>query len=434
VRVALLAVVAAACTSHATPNNRKPVDAGISIALYAKANDSYAVVDDRRWIEVTEAPSIMLANIDPGAELASLVIEPSEAVGSGALRIGQCVRERLPDAPPQGSLEEHARLQRERRAQELHRRNASALVLECERDRPQIRGRTLTCPEPPDAPTEEASERFIPVVQCDVRATPGRYLVRLVYVTKAIGYRAQHEIEIKDEARAQVTSRFAIATPSWQSQADVVLYDSVPGAEKSPRAIARGRVALDGSTSVLTLPTRDVTYQLRRVYEGGVVVTEDSSDVMWGHESVQAVWVWLELPQLRLAPGPVHVHLDVPREGVRDLDVPAGSRKLDNSDAPFDAPLRLPLWVDESLRGTRQRIVEYNDGASLQERYLFGVANTGDTEREVWVEERVRRASRRRLERAWPRKPTVEREVLKTKLAIKPGRFERTGYTLTYDF
>jgi hypothetical protein len=146
---------------------------------------------------------------------------------------------------------------------------------------------------------------------------------------------------------------------------------------------------------------------------------------------VQAIWVWLELAGLRLAPGPVHVHLDLAGEGVRDFDVAQASRRGDDG---AGAPLRLPLWVDESLRGTRVRVVEYNDGASLAERYMFSIANTGDTAREVWIEEPLRKATRRRLARAWPTKPTAANDVLRGRLVVRPGGLARAGFTMTYEF
>jgi hypothetical protein len=415
VRLALLALVAA-CHSHTTPSNSKPPDAGVSIALYAAGEAGYAVVDDRRWLDIA-GTSILLANIDPGAELASLVIEPATA----ALHVGQCVRERMPDLPAKDPLEEYAELQRQRRAAELRRRI-------------EVRLHTPPLLDPPKAEHPTGEDRFVPVVKCDVTAKPGRYLVRILYVTKALAYRAQHDIEVTSDKHANVTSRFAITTPVWQTRAELVFYDGVPGGERAPREVARGQVSLDGSTSVLNVPTQQVASQLLRVYEGAVVTSTDSTDVQWGRESVQAIWVWLELATVRLAPGPVRVHLDLAGEGIRDLDVPQASRKQDDT----AARLRLPLWVDESLRGSRQRLLEYNDGSSLAERYVFSIANVGETVREVFVKEPMRTASRRKLDRAWPKKPTVEhtgsQDVLRTKLDVKPGRIERTGYSMAYDF
>lgn len=410
--LAAFAVSTLACRTHTTPFNSKPPDAGISIAIYDKAGgDGFAVVDDRRWLDVA-GKSVLLANIDPGAELASLVLETADS----ALHVGQCVRDRMPDIAPKDPLEAYASEQRDRRAVELRRQLPRAHSL-----RPPVREPTA----------DGQDERFVPVVKCDVSAKPGRYLVRILYVTKALGYRAQHDIDISDEKSARITSRFAIVTPVWQSRAELVLYDGVPGGERSPHEVARGEVTLDGSTSVLTVPTHDVPAQLQRVYEGAVVTSTDTTDVTWASGTAQAIWVWLDLGALRLAPGPVRVHLDLAGEGVRDLDVAQSMRKQE--DTP-DAPLRLPLWVDESLRGSRTRLLEYNDTSSITERYAFSVANTGESERTVYVEEPMRTANRRKLDRAWPKKPTADHNVLRTKLVVKPGRIERTGYTMTYDF
>jgi hypothetical protein len=410
VRAAALALALVACRSHTPPlSGSKPPEAGITIALYAKGGDeSYGVVDDRRWIELA-GKTMLLANIDPGAELASLVIEPADA----ALRVGQCVRERMPEPRSEDELAAYAERQRKLRDDVPRRYQAEY-------------------PHREVAVKGAADEgQPLPVVKCDVTGTPGKYLVRILYVTKALGYRAQHDIDLRDDKRAEVTSRFAITTPVWQARADVVLYDGVPGGERSPLEVARGSVTLDGSTAVIPVPARDVPSHLDRIYEGAVVTSTDSTDGNWGRDSVQAIWVWLALDNVRLAPGPIRVHMELPGEGIRDLDVPQASRKQDDA---ADAPLRLPLWVDESLRGSRTRLVEYNDGSSITERYIFSVANLGESEREVFVEEPMRTASRRKLDRAWPKKPTAEHNVLRTRLVIKAGRIERTGYTMTYDF
>jgi hypothetical protein len=95
----------------------------------------------------------------------------------------------------------------------------------------------------------------------------------------------------------------------------------------------------------------------------------------------------------------------------------------------------LPLWVDDDLRGMRSRTVEYNDGGTLAERLVFGIGNMGDTAREVIIEEHLRPAAHRKLERAWPGKPAAAAgEILRSKVDAKPGRIARTGYTLEYQF
>src|SRR4051812_24272029 len=81
----------AACTAHSTPENVKAPDAGVTISVYAREGAGYSVVDDRRWVDI-KGTSVLLANIDPGADLASLQIEPT----TNALHVGSCTRERLP--------------------------------------------------------------------------------------------------------------------------------------------------------------------------------------------------------------------------------------------------------------------------------------------------------------------------------------------------
>ncbi len=387
--VALVAAIAgclAACHAPASPSGARPAGPGLSIAIYASADGGYAVIDDRRYLEI-RGRSIRLPNIDPGAELASLVLEPADP----ALHVGPCTRERMP-------------------------------------------GGAATDAAPDAAPPEDHS---VPVVACTVTAPPGRYLVRILYVTATLRYRAQHDIDVHGDAgageggaRARVSSRYAIDTPAWQAHADAVLYDGVPGDEHVPREVARGPITLDGSVAVIVPPARNADTRLRRVYEGAVVSSDDSADPAWGRDSVQAVWVWLELADFQLAPGAVRVHLALPGEGIRDLDVAPTSRRRQVEPG---APLRVPLWIDESLRGSRQRTVEYNDGVVIIERFGFGIANTGDRAREVWIEEPMRHAARRRLARAWPATTSVADAVLRTKLEVRPGAFVRAGYTINYE-
>jgi hypothetical protein len=356
VRALASVAVLLACRTHAPPSNIVPAEPGLSIAIYTDGSDSYAIVDDRRWVEV-RGDSLQLTNVDAGADLASLVIE------AGALRVGTCTRE-----------------------------------------------------------TE---------VRCVVSAPPGRYLARLVYVTRTLGYRAQHDISLREPTRAAIASRFSVATPTWRTRADVALFDGVPGAARPVQEVARGNVMLDGATATLGTSTRETTAQLHRIYEGAVITSSESSDSAWGYESVPAVWVWLELDGVRLAPGPIHIKLELPDEGVRAVDVATPSRRQRDE---RDAPLRLPLWVDDNLKGSRQRVVEVSDGATLVERFQLTVSNSGDRDRVVFVDEPMRRATRRKIDRAWPEKPVVTGDRLRTKLVIKSGATERTGYTMTYDF
>ncbi|MDB4956320.1 MAG: hypothetical protein JWO36_3889 [Myxococcales bacterium] len=384
--------------------------AGISIALYdAGSAGSYGVVDERRWIDLT-GTHLELEQIDPGAALASLVIEP---LAGPPLRVGGCMREQLPES-----------------SDDQPTSNADREVIEARLRLLTSRVAPTKNPEPKAVTSQDATARFSPVVRCTVHGAPGRHLVRVLYVTTRLRFRAQHDVSMTAVDRATVASRFAIVTPAWHAHADVTLFDGAPGGEHPPREVARGNVLLDGATVVIAAPPRSVRAQLRRIYDGAVLSSDvPSTEAMWGKESVQAVWVWLELEPMQLARGPMRVHLEVAEEGAREIDVPAEGRQQ----AGAEAPLRLPLWVDESLRGMRQRFVDLGESSSLAERFLLSVANLGETPREVWIEEHVRSAHHRRVVRAWPNKPILAGDRLRNKLTVAPGKIERVGYTVAYD-
>ena len=341
---------------------------GVAIALYYHPGVRYAVIDDRRWVDVA-GDSVVFDHIDPGGGLSSLVIEPL----AGALEIGACLRERIA----------------------------------------------------PDA----ASGLAVPALRCAVRGRPGRYLVRLLYMSWALAYRVEHDIAMTAPDRATVVSRFAIVAPAWRTRAEVAVFDGVAGGESPPRELARGTIALDGGTALLATPPREVTARLRRIYDGAVRKPDgpDTRDPRWARDSHSAVWVWLELGVPGLAPGPVHVHADLPGEAIRDIDVPAAGRR------GGAAELRLPLWIDDRLRGKRDRWTDAPDDAVLSDRFLVSVANTGDAPREVWIEEQLRAGARRTVGRAWPRSPEVDRRRLRMKLTVAPGGIERAGFAVDYE-
>jgi hypothetical protein len=95
--------------------------------------------------------------------------------------------------------------------------------------------------------------------------------------------------------------------------------------------------------------------------------------------------------------------------------------------------LRLPLWIDPALVGTRQRSPDFSGSATRVERLLLSVANTGEVAREVWIEEPMRAAHKRRVERAWPSKPAAIGDRLRSKIEVKPGQIERVGYSIAYE-
>lgn len=381
---------------------------GVSIALYRDGETAYGVVDDRRWVEVAGS-TLILERVDPGAALPSLVIEP---LGASSLRVGQCAREHVSYASePTASEAVKADEQRE-------------LVR-------VLRGESAGEPESDEESDGAPAARALVVsaLRCQVTGAPGRHLVRLLYVSPGLGYRAQHDVTMTAGDRATVVTRFAITTPAWSTTADVTLFHGLPGGVKAPEPIGRGGIQLDGSTAVLAAAPREIRAQLRWIYDGAVRAGRGAeTDAMWGRESVRAVWVWLELEEHALPPGAVHAHVEAPGEAIRDVQVPAGGRER------IGAVVRLPLWIDDTLHGLRTRVVMGADGASLADRFLISVANTGAEAREVWVEERLRTTKRRTLRSGWPTKPTLGHGRARTKLVIKPGAMERTGYVIEYVF
>lgn len=409
--VALVAIGgAASCRPppHAVENIATP-PVGVSIALYRDGVTSYGVVDDRRWVEVT-GTTLVLDHVDPGAALPSLVIEP---LGASTLTVGQCAREHVSYAN-EPTVTDAAKAAEQR---ELVR------VL---RGEPQGEGAG------PDEDTDAGPATralVVSALRCQVTGAPGRHLVRLLYVSPGLGYRAQHDVTMTAGDRATIATRFAIPTPAWSTSAAVKLFHGLPGGLQAPEAIGSGSVQLDGSTAVLAGSPREITAHRRWIYDGAIRAGRGvETDAMWGRESVRAVWVWLELDDRALPPGPVHVHVEAPGEAIRDVEVPADGREV------VGGALRLPLWIDDTLHGLRTRVVMGADGASLADRFLISVANTGTEPREVWIEERLRTTKRRTLRSGWPTKPTLAHGRARTKLLIKPGAMERTGYVIEYVF
>ena len=58
---------------------------------------------------------------------------------------------------------------------------------------------------------------------------------------------------------------------------------------------------------------------------------------------------------------------------------------------------RVPLWTDAMLRGFRVKVYASGDEHVLRERLGLSVANLADRPREVWVEEELRPARRRKV-------------------------------------
>jgi hypothetical protein len=398
--LALAALFACARERRTMPTNT--AGAGIAIAVYALGDHAtYAVIDDRRWVEVA-GRSLVLEQVDPRAALPSLVIEP---LGGAALDIGACARDRLPglaSAAPDG-------------------------------ERADARGADASGGASAASDSRGASSSttpvFTPVLRCAVRGAPGRRLVRILYVVPGLAYRASHDVVMTVPDGARVTSRFSLATPAWKQRAELTLYDGMPGTQQPPREIARGPIVLDGGIAVLATPTRAVAAQLRWIYDGAVHRHGEVGprDPRWQRESHPAVWVWLELRAPALAPGPVRAHVELPGEPVRDIDVPAlGPRTLANA-------LGLPLWVDDQLRGRRDRWSQSREDATLVDRFAVSIANLGTSAREVWIDEALRPARRHTVRRVWPGDALEVKGMLRMKLMIPPGKIERGGFEVEYE-
>lgn len=426
----------AACTTHHATGPREPADAGISISLYSLGTpeSSYGVVDDRRWVELTDK-QLVLAHIEPGASLASLVIEP---LSGGSLTITRCVREAVPEPPPKPQ------------ARSLLVANPPPIPLdlslgnlELVRELRLKKIRALQLRKQINAKAEaEPIARVDATVVCTVDGAPGRHLVRILYVSTKLDYRVQHALTMTTPDRATLVTRFVIATPAWHEHADVIVYDGVPGGQRPPTEVTRGAVALDGSIAILATPAREAAARVRRIYDGAVATPQvDVADAAWNSESSHVVWVWLELPHTTLAPGPISAHVELPDELTHDVELAAGVR---GASEDGDDLLRLPLWIDTQLTGTRQRFTDPSvdpsatapttDEGVLAERLLLSVANQSDAPREVWVEEHVRRSRHRKLLRAWPKRPMATGDVVREKLVVKPHAIERVGYTVEYSF
>ncbi len=418
-------VLATACAHPRVTTPTAAATAGISIALYQGTTPelSYGVVDDRRWIELG-SHELVLDHIEPGASLASLVIEPLGPELGTPLAIERCVREALRSvsAPVAVPGPPHAMTR-----DELVRARIAALGV--------AEGEPIAPSKP--AATSRGARRTIavaPIVRCTASGTPGKRLVRILYVSYSLAYTAQHDLAMTAPDHAELATRFTFVTPNWREHADVVVFDGAPGGEHPPTELVRGRVSLDGSTAILAIKLRDVPAHLVRIYDGAIATPEtDASDVSWNAESIHLVWVWIELARTALSPGPIHARIALPDEAVRELELPATLR------APqLGADVRLPLWPDDMLSGTRLRLSDSDGSSQLSERLILSISNLGDVARDVWVEEHARKARRRKLERAWPRRPLVnaaaDGDVVRQKLEVKPHAIERAGYTFTYEF
>lgn len=384
---AVLAIAALAGCAHRAQVIATPPRAGVAIAIYQPAPDAagYAVVDDRRWIDVAPNRTIVLDDVDPDAELASLVLEP--LAGPGALRVAACTRDRLPAPQPTTKITLHPR---------IGRQPASATI---ER-----------IPAPP---------RFVPTVRCTVAGASGRYLVRALYVSPSLHARVRHDLAVAADGATTLVTSVAIDAPAHAGApiADVSVFDGPPGRAAAPIRLARGEVVLDGSIAVLAAPPRTLAGQLARI------APADPSRALVGVDA-PPVWVHLVLPHVALAAGTARVRVADGGEP-RDVELAIAPHV-----EPARAPLRLPLWRDDTLYVVRRAWSELDTGV----RVVVSVTNTGEIAREVWVEHRVPAVRRRRVEHAFPAPPVASGDVLRVRVVAPAGGTARAGYTLMLEF
>jgi hypothetical protein len=123
----------------------------------------------------------------------------------------------------------------------------------------------------------------------------------------------------------------------------------------------------------------------------------------------------------------VRVHVELAGQPIRDIDVPALGRRT------VAGALGLPLWIDEDLRGRRDRWSRPHDDTGIADRFSISIANVGATQREVWVEEALRTARRRTVRNAWPGAPVLLETRIRLKLTVAPGKIERCGFEVDYE-
>jgi hypothetical protein len=332
---------------------------------------AYAIVDERRELRL-DGDQLLLDHVELGADLASLWIEPLDG---SRIAIDHCARPSLPVPGGSGS----------------------------------------------DAIDDVVRA---PVVQCRASGR-GAHLVRVHYVTAALAPRVEHAIELSGGGdRARVESRFAVTTPAWGERGTIVVLDHPPG-DAAPRELVRRDVALDGSVAIVAPPPREVVAHLRSIFTGALPSPAvEPGAASWHAESTHEVWVWLELELDALEPGMLHVRV-VARGEPRDVDV---SKPIADG-----AHLRVPLWQDVELSGTRTRVDGSTPDGRLVEQFTQSVGNLGASPRTVWVEEQVRPGAHRRLTGGKPALPAIHGDVLRSELQLAPHAIEAVRYTVEYE-
>jgi hypothetical protein len=292
-------------------------------------------------------------------------------------------------------------------------------------------------PPPPSSspPPVPLPSKLAPIVRCRVDGPPGRRFVRVLHAAPSIEFRVNHAVMVTDEAgdddRATMTTRFAITTPSWASQrAHVALHDRAPGGEHAPRVITHGTIVLDGGTAMLVNPERTVHAHVRTVYDGAIRdPAVPATDPIWGRDSRRAIYTVLDLPDPMLPAGPFDVRVTSATTPARDVVVTAADAEK------IGAVLRLPLWADTTLHGSRRNAPETfsRRGARMMvQRLVTSVTNASEVSRDVWIEERLRPAKKRDIRGEHP-KLTITDGVARMQVVVPPRGTQQVTLTITYE-
>ncbi|HVV86443.1 MAG TPA: hypothetical protein VHE35_25475, partial [Kofleriaceae bacterium] len=188
-----------------------------------------------------------------------------------------------------------------------------------------------------------------------------------------------------------------------------------------PLALAGGDVTAIGAPS-----TRGA--HVRRVYRGAVPppAGADPHEQGWGQASTADVVRELVFERAPTdVPGALRVAIADPDGGVRWQagELPAVS-------AAGGKLVRVPLDVDRSLVGFRQRLVHDED--SLADEVRLSVANRGDAPVEVVLEEPLRPIGRAAVRFAAPSPGTLSASYWQLAVQVAPGKLERAAVLLAY--
>lgn len=337
-----------------------PAPAGTSMAIYLGKDPGSAValIDDRQQISVA-ANAIALDRIPPGA--VPVLIEPLDRQ---PFRVGACAHERIAGS------------------------SLDALGTPRGATKPGTPRPPLPVPPP---------GTLTPQLKCAVTAAPGSHLVRVVQHAPMPGFQTFHEAHY-DGTRARLTTRFVIKSLSWGKQRSALtVFDGLPGGDRSPVAIARGEVILDGGTTVLANPPIEVPARLRVVYDGGVASAASVSEAAWRRESRSGVHSVLELDGVELAAGQIDVHFS----GVQLRDATVAQRDR----VQLGDTLRLQLDMIPHLRGDRRNtatVSKRSSGKVIENQLTITVTNSSDEAKPVSIEEQLRPGVKREIAKLPP--------------------------------